>query len=502
MPDLFSIMVTASRRGCVHADFIPDGRKHTTRSPLDLFAEVFLDLLGRNDEAMQQSEDDCMKSVLTVLLFCTCVWTAMSKEGDWPYWRGPAADGMAIGDAPLHWSDSQNVKWKTDIPGRGSSSPVIWGDRIFLTTAVKTGPAASTPEPAPAPVTTPGAKPNLMMSSGPQVEHKFDVLCLDRKTGKILWQRTAITAVPHEGHHPTYGSFASNSPVTDGKHVYAFFGSRGMYCYDMKGNLIWQKDFNVQMRMRMAFGEGMAPVISGDRLILVFDQEKGSFMVSLDKNSGKEIWRVDRDEVTNWAAPLVVEYKGKKQIVVSASKKVRSYDFGSGKLIWECAGLGANTIPQPVRQDDLVFVMSGHINPNLMAIRLGREGDLTGTDAIVWSQTKGNSYTPSPVIYDNKLYVLTDSGMISCYNARTGEPYYHQMRLPKTYSFKASPVGANGKLYLASENDDVIVLRMGEKYEVLATNTLADQMFIATPAIVGGEIFLRSQNRLYCIQEK
>jgi outer membrane protein assembly factor BamB len=400
-----------------------------------------------------------------------------------------------VGDAPVHWSDTQNVKWKTDIPGRGHSSPVIWGNQIFLTTAIKKG-TPNQPEPAP----QPGAKLPLV-TSGPQAEHDFAVLCLDRETGKILWQRTAKTAVPHEGYHSTYGSFASNSPVTDGKHVYAFFGSRGIYCYDMKGNLIWQKDFGVQMKMRMSFGEGMAPVLSGDRLILVFDQEAGSFMAVLDKDSGKEIWRADRDEKSNWAAPLVVDYQGRRQIVVSASNKVRSYDFETGKTIWECGGLGLNTIPQPVRQGDLVFAMSGYMNPKLMAIRLGRGGDLTSSSAVVWSQAKGNSYTPSPVIYENKLYVLTDTGMISCYNATTGEAYYSQVRLPKTYSFKSSPVGANGKLFLASENDDVIVLRMGEKFEVLSTNTMPDQMFIATPAIVGGEIFLRSQNRLYCVHE-
>jgi outer membrane protein assembly factor BamB len=439
-----------------------------------------------------------MKNVLAFLLFSALAWSVVQSDGDWPYWRGPAADGMAVGDAPVHWSDTQNVKWRTDIPGRGSSSPVIWGDRIFITTAVKTGPDA---KPEPAAASTPAPKMQLS-TPGPQPEHKFEVLCLDRKTGKVLWERTAITAVPHEGYHPTYGSFASNSPVTDGKHVYAFFGSRGMYCYDMKGNLIWKKDFGIQMRMRMAFGEGMAPVISGNRLILVFDHEGDSFIAVLDKNTGKEIWRVSRDEKSNWAAPLVVDFKGQKQIIVSAPNKVRSYDFDSGKVIWECAGLGLNTIPQPVRQDDMVFVMSGYQNPNLMAIRLGREGNLTGTDAVVWSQTKGNSYTPSPVLYDNKLYVLTDSGMVSCYNARTGEPYYHQTRLPKSYSFKSSPVGANGKLYMASENEDVVVLRMGEKFEVLATNTMTDEMFIATPAIVGGEIFLRGKNKLYCISEK
>jgi outer membrane protein assembly factor BamB len=431
------------------------------------------------------------------LLFWTLAAGLAPEETYWPYWRGPAADGMAVGNAPLNWSDTQNIRWTTDIPGLGNSSPVVWGDQIFLTTAIKTS-ASAAPAQTVAPPET-GARGRA--PAGPQVEHQFDVLCLDRKTGKVLWQRTATTAVPHEGSHQTYGSFASNSPVTDGKHVYAFFGSRGMYCYDMKGNLVWQKDYGVQMRMRMAFGEGMAPVLSGDRLILVFDHEGDSFMVVLDKATGKEIWRAARDEKSSWAAPLVVDVGGRKQVVVSATKKVRSYDLENGKLIWECGGLGQNTIPQPVRQDDLIFCMSGYQNPMLLAIRLGREGDLTGTDAVVWSQAKGNSYTPSPVIFDNKLYVLTDTGMISCYNARTGEPYYQQVRLPKAYSFKSSPVGADGKLYLASENEDVIVLKMGEKYEVLATNTMPDQVFIATPAITGGEIFLRSKARLYCIRE-
>jgi outer membrane protein assembly factor BamB len=442
------------------------------------------------------------------VVFCSLVLflipgSAFSAEVvAWPYWRGPAGDGVAVGSAPLNWSDTENVRWKTDIPGRGSSSPVVWGDRIFLTTAISTG-TPGIPEAAATPAaSTSGGGSFGGGNAGSQPEHRFVVICLDRKTGKVLWERTAKTAVPHEGHHATYGSFASNSPVTDGKHVYAFFGSRGLYCYDMNGNLVWEKDFGIQMRMRMAFGEGMAPVLYGDRLILVFDHEGDSFIAVLDKASGNEIWRKSRDEQSNWAAPMVLEFGGRRQIVVSATKKVRSYDFETGELIWECAGLGANTIPHPVHQDDMVFVMSGHRNPMLMAIRLGGKGDLTGTDAVIWSQTRGNSYTPSPVLYDNKLYVLSDNGLVSCYNARTGVPYYHQVRLPKTYNFKASPVAADGKLYLASENDDVVVLRMGEKFEVLATNTMPNQIFIATPAIAGGEIYLRSQSRLYCIQGK
>ncbi len=417
----------------------------------------------------------------------------VAQEAYWPYWRGPAADGMASGDAPLRWSDTQNVGWKTEIPGLGNSSPVVWGDRIFLTTAIPTGAKAGTSAP-------PAADSNLHAPAGPLVEHKFDVLCLDRKTGKIIWQRTAKTAVPHEPQHSQYGSFASNSPVTDGKFVYAFFGSRGMYCYDMTGKLVWEKDYGVQMRMKMGFGEGMAPVVYGNRIVLVFDHEGDSFISVLDKTTGKEVWRVSRPEKTNWAAPLVTQVKRRTEVIVAGSGKTRSYNLEDGKVIWECAGLGANTIPQPVRQDDLVFVMTGYRNPMLQAIRLGREGDLTGTDAVVWTQTKGNSYTPSPVIFDNKFYALTDTGMLSCYNAKTGVAYYQQVRLPKTYNFKSSPVGVNGKLYMASENEDVIVVRMGEKFEVLATNTMKDQTFIATPAIVGGEIFLRSTTSLFCIR--
>jgi outer membrane protein assembly factor BamB len=422
-----------------------------------------------------------------------CQLMQASDPGQWPKWRGPDDNGMARTDAPLHWSDTENIKWKAAIPGRGHSSPVLWGDKIFLTTAVPTARAADTA----------GRRGNGFGGDpDPQPEHRFEVICLDKKTGKVVWQRTAKTAAPHEGFHNMYGSFASNSPVTDGKRVYAFFGSRGVYCYDLDGKLIWEKDLGVKMRMRLGFGEGIAPALSGDALILGFDQETGSFIVVLDKSTGAELWRASRDEVSNWSMPLVIEFGGSKQVVVAATNKVRSYDLKTGKVIWECAGLGGNVIPAPVRKDDIVYVMSGFRNPNLMAIRLGRTGDLTGSDAVLWSSTRGNSYTPSPVLFDDKLYTLTDTGMLSCYNAHTGAPYYQMKRLPKPYSFKSSPVGANGKLYMASEDGDVVVVKMGEKFEVLATNTLSDQFFVSTPAIVDGEMFLRGQNTLFCISEK
>ncbi len=412
--------------------------------------------------------------------------------GDWPRWRGPDNDGMARGDAPLHWSDTEHLKWKAEIPGRGHSSPVIWGDRIFVTTAVPTD-AAST--------SAGRGRNGFGNNRGPQPEQKLILMALDRNTGKLLWQQVAKVATPHEGYHPTYGSFASNSPVTDGKHVVAFFGSRGVYCYDLDGRKIWEKDFGIQLKMFMTFGEGAWPIIEGSKLLLLFDNEVDSFLVALDVATGKELWRTPRpDGNTNWSGPVVITYEGRKQVIVSATKKVHSYDLETGKPIWEVAGLGQNTIPAPVADGGLVFVMSGYRNPNLMAVKLGREGDLTGTDAVVWQNQRGNSYTASPVLHDGKLYVLTDSGMLSCLDAKTGKPFYLQQRLPKPYNFKASPVGVNGKLYLASEEGDVIVVKMGETYEVLATNTLDGQMFIGTPAVAGGEIYLRGQNTLFCIK--
>lgn len=430
---------------------------------------------------------------------------ADAAQAHWAQWRGPFFTGMAATDAPAQWSDTQNIKWKVSLPGRGHSTPVVWGDKIFLTTAIPTGTASATAPGAQDPQTVGqgggrrGGGPGG--GSGGGIEHKFVVMALDRKTGKTLWQHSPKTATPHEGYHRQYGSFASNSPVTDGKNVWAFFGSRGLYCYDLNGKLIWEKDFGVQLRMRLQFGEGGAPALSGNTLVLLFDHEGDSFVLALDKTTGKELWRNAREERSTWTSPLIFEHAGRKQVVVSASNKVRSYDLATGKLIWECGGLGVNVIPQPIYHEGVVYVMSGYTQPKLLAIRLGKEGDLTGTEEVLWSQTRGLSYTASPVLHDGKLFTLTDNGMISAFNIKTGEPYFHQQRLPKPYNFKASPIGANGKLYLASEDGDVIVLKLGEKYEVLATNTLAEQMFIASPIVVGGELFLRSQNQLFCISE-
>ena len=426
---------------------------------------------------------------------------ALAATGDgWPHWRGPDDDGMARGDAPLRWSDKDHIAWKAQVPGKGNSSPVVWGDRIFLTTAVATGNPGAAPPAAPNPGPPPGPRGGRGFGPrGPQVEHKFEVLSFERKTGKLVWEKVARVATPHEGHHPQYGSFASNSPVVDGKHVIAFFGSRGVYCYTHDGQLVWEKDLG-KLTMFNGFGEGAWPALDGDKLILVLDHQGESFLLALDKNTGRELWRTPRKGATNWSGPLITSHAGRKLVIVSATQEAAGYDLESGKQIWKATGLGQNTIPAPVVSDGIAIVMSGYRDPNLLAIRLGREGDLTGTDAVVWQNQRGNSYSPSPVVHEGKLYLLTDSGMLSCFEAKTGKPFYQQMRLPKAYSFKASPVGAAGKLYLASEAGDVIVVRMGENFEVLATNTLEEQMFIATPAIVDGEIYLRGQNTLFCIR--
>jgi outer membrane protein assembly factor BamB len=412
---------------------------------------------------------------------------ASANTAEWPQWRGPFNTGMAIGDAPVQWSAS-NIRWQLPIPGRGHSTPVVAGTRMFLTTAIPTG-KRTAPEP----------RGRAGGGADAGLEHSFEVLAVDRTTGKVLWQRTAAVATPHEGYHRTYGSFASNSPVTDGTRVYAFFGSRGLYAYDMNGTLAWKKDFGVQMRMDLAFGEGTPLTLHDGRLLLHFDHLDTGFLVMLDPATGREIWRTKRTERYNWAAPYVAQHGGRRQIIVSG-ETVRGYEFETGKFLWEAAGLGENSIPQPVQHNELVFAMSGHTIKMLMAIRLGRTGTLTGTDAIVWSTARGASYTPSPLLHDGRLYVVTDNGLVSAFDAATGKPFYQQARLPQPYGFKASPVGAAGKMYLATEEGDVVVVRLGDRLDVLATNNFENHSFIASPVIVDGTIYLRSRTHLFAVR--
>lgn len=423
---------------------------------------------------------------------------------NWPQWRGPAFNGTAPqATAPTTWSETEHVKWKFKIPGEGTATPIIWEDQVFVLTAIETGKAEAAPAPAPEgdrPRRGPGGPGGGMRSEKPTTPVQFIIISLDRKTGKPLWQKTAREQVPHEGHHRDHG-FASGSPVTDGEHVYAWFGSFGLYCYDMKGELVWEKDLG-DMQTRNSFGEGTSPALHGDTIVINWDHEGDDFIVALDKKTGKELWRQKRDEPTTWSTPLVVEHGGKAQVVVAATNKIRSYDLATGAPVWECGGMTANTIPTPVSEGDLFYAISGFRGAALLAIKLGRTGDLTGTDAIAWQHSKGTPYVPSPLLVGGRLYFYSgNNGMLSCLDAATGKPLIETQRIDQLLGgVYASPVSADGRIYLAGRDGKTVVIKQSDKLEVLATNKLDDR-FDASPAIVGKDIFLRGHESLYCIGE-
>jgi outer membrane protein assembly factor BamB len=390
-------------------------------------------------------------------------------------------------DPPLHWSETNNVKWKTPIPGEGNSTPIIWGNRVFILSAIPTG-----------------RKPNAPVAeNAPNEIFQWVVFCLDRAEGKVLWQKVAREEAPHEGRQQN-NTFASASPVTDGKLLLAYFGSRGLHCYDFDGNLIWEKDFG-KMKTRMGFGEGSSPALSGDTVVVNWDTEGDDFIAALDKQTGKELWRRPRDEATGWSTPLILEFQGKKQVIVNATKKVRSYDLATGQELWSCAGQTANAIPSPVAANGVVYLTSGFRGSAMQAIRLGREGDLTGTDAIIWSHDKGTPYVPSPLLVDNSLYVLqgTDA-ILTCFNAENGETYFDRERLDGIHSVYASPVSAKNHVYILSREGTCVVLKKGPKVEVEAVNKLEDEIghTDASMALVDQQAFIRTPRHLYCLEAK
>jgi len=420
---------------------------------------------------------------------------------NWPQWRGPLANGVApAANPPTSWSETSNVKWKVKLPGSGTSSPIIWGDQLFVQTAVPTGKKTGANPDAAAGAQAGQQRGGFGRSEAPTEAYQFTLVCLDRKTGKTRWQKVAREETPHEGHHRDHG-FSSYSPVTDGRHVYSYFGSRGVYCYDLDGNLKWKKDLG-RMQTRNGFGEGSSPALHGDTLVINWDHEGADFIVALDKKTGDERWRQAREEDTTWATPLIVEHEGAAQVVTPGTRRIRSYDLKTGKLVWEATGLTANVIPTPVAANGTVYTMSGFRGNALLAIRLGREGNLTGTDAIAWSHGRSTPYVPSPLLYDHRLYFFAgNTGVLSCFDARTGKPLIDAERIEALPGVYASPVGAGGKVYLLGRNGAAVVIKHADKLEVLATNRLDDR-FDASPAVVGDELFLRGQENLYCIAEK
>ncbi len=431
-------------------------------------------------------------ALLSITLPLAAADAKPSDEGQqyWPQWRGPLGTGVAPrAEPPLEWSEEKNVRWKVAVPGLGHSTPIIWGERIFLTTAVPYGEALE-----PRYNDAPGAHDNLPTTH----HHKFVVLALARRDGKVLWEQTVCKELPHEQGHYT-GSVASNSPVTDGERLYAFFGSRGLYCLSFDGEVLWKADFP-KMQSKHAHGEGSSPALFGDTIVVNWDHEGRSFILALDKRTGRQRWKVDRDEATSWASPIIVEHASKPQVIVSGTKRTRAYDLADGRVLWECGGLSSNIVASPVAADGMVFAGSSYEFQAMLAIRLeGASGDITRTGQVAWTRSRGTPYVPSPLLYGDALYFLRHyQGILYRVDAKTGEEGRGPLRLDDIRDVYASPIGAAGRVYITDRYGGTIVLSHAAEPKVLAFNRLGDS-FSASAAAVGRELYLRGQRYLYCI---
>ncbi|MFC1758024.1 PQQ-binding-like beta-propeller repeat protein [Planctomycetota bacterium] len=463
-----------------------------------------------------------MKRICMVLLSAAILAAPVTAQdigteaaGNWHQWRGPTGNGVAISaNPPSEWSETKNVKWKVQIPGKGSSTPIIWNDKVFILSAVKTEkmkeePSRNQTQPIAVLQDTQQDPPRRRGrgerrgrgggGAAPKNYYEFAVICYNRATGEEVWKTVAAEAVPHEAGHGT-NTFASSSPTTDGQHVYASFGSRGVFCFDMDGNQKWTRNFG-EMRTAAGFGEGSSPALHGDTLVVPWDHEGDSFLVALDKKTGEDKWRVKRDERTTWATPLIVN-DGQRTQVITNGKVVRSYDLANGELLWECGGQASNPIPSPVLHDKTVYCMTGYRGYAIYAIPLDAKGDITDSDKVTWSATEAAPYVPSPVLYKGQLYFTKSrNGVLLSRDAVSGDLLIKQTRLPGIDSMYASLVAAGDRIFATGRNGTTLVLKHGKEFEVLATNEL-DDAIDASPAIVGNEIFLRGDKHLYCIAAK
>jgi outer membrane protein assembly factor BamB len=432
--------------------------------------------------------------VLAGFLFASGVYA----QENWPQFRGPNAGVVEDGVLPTTWSTTENIAWVIDIPGRAWSSPIVWGDRIFVTSAT---------------VTAGDEMPKKGLYLGgdrdkPSGEvHRWMVYCIDFNSGRILWAKCAHQAVPERPKH-LKNSYASETPVTDGRRVYAYFGGIGLFCYDFEGKQVWSKQFG-SLKMRGNWGTAASPVLYKDRLYIVNDNQEQSFIVALDKKTGEQIWRADRDEKSNWATPYIWENKRRTEIITSGTDKIRSYSL-DGELLWELGGASGITIPTPFARNDLLYVTSGFVADRkrpLFAIRPGAKGDITLKDDqnsnqyIAWCQKQGGPYNPSPIVYGDYLYVLYDRGTLSCYDARTGDEIYSKKKIAAgANAFTASPWANDGRIFCLSEDGDTFVIQAGTEFKVLGCNKL-DEMCMATPAAVRGNLIIRTLSKLYRIRQ-
>ncbi|MGA2131597.1 MAG: PQQ-binding-like beta-propeller repeat protein [Bryobacteraceae bacterium] len=440
-------------------------------------------------------------------LFTICLLSvaasAVAAETNWPQFRGPAADGLGAGSPPTEWNvdSGKNIRWKTEIPGLGHSSPVVWGDRIFITSAI---PASGESK----------LKVGLYGDIAPvkgEPEQSFNVYCLDRKTGKILWQRVAASGPPKIMRHPK-STHANPTPATDGKHLVVFFGSEGLFNYDLKGKLLWKKDFGVldsgfYMVPGAQWGFASSPVIHGDMIIIQADVQKNSFLAAFDVKTGKELWRTARNDVPTFGSPAVAPYTADGangwQVVVNGWKHIGGYDLKTGKELWSLKGIGDIPVPTPVFGDGLVVVTNAHGKGRpIYAIHTDAAGDITDSkSAFAWTEPKGGNYMQTPLLTGGLGYFCFDSGVLSVYQMSTGERQYQQRLGGGTSGFTSSPVAAGGHLYITNEEGHSYVLALGHDYKLLAENDLGETV-MATPAIADGVLYLRGGKHLFAIGEK
>jgi outer membrane protein assembly factor BamB len=422
-------------------------------------------------------------------------------QNNWPQFRGADAMGFVPGvKLADHWSTTENVAWKTDLPGRGWSSPIVWGDKIFVTTCVNSGQTEEIKKG----LYFGGERPKP--SEDP---HAWKVICLDLNTGSIVWEQTAHEGVPKSPIH-LKNSYASETPVTDGERVYAYFGNVGVFCYDLAGKLLWKKEFEPK-KMRFAWGTASSPVVHEGKLFIVNDNEEEAYLLGLDARTGDELFRVSREgEKSNWATPYIWKNSQRTELVTTGTKKNRSYDL-EGRLLWELEGMSSITIAQPYSLDDVLYISSGYVmdkNKPIYAIRPGASGDITLTgdqksnEYILWKNNEVGPYNPTTLLYKDLLYVLYDRGFFGCFDPATGEEVYERQRIPEGRAFTSSPWASDDKIFCLNEDGVTFVIKAGREFEILHTNKLAeDDLGMATPAIVGNKLILRTDKRVYCIQD-
>lgn len=438
-------------------------------------------------------------SRLLLLALCLALPSSFAAA-HWPQFRGPGALGVSENPKlPLRWSTTENVAWKTELPGRGWSCPIVWGDRVFVTTVVSSG----TVEPPKKGLYFGGERKEI-----PQVEHEWLALCLDLQTGRELWRRTAHKGIPPSQLH-VKNTYASETPVTDGERLYAYFGNVGLFCYDLEGKLLWSNKWP-PVRTRYGWGTAASPVLHDGRVFIVNDNDDASFLVALDAKTGKELWRKDRVEKSNWSTPYIWQNEKRTELVTTGSNSARSYDL-DGRVLWKLGGHSTIVIPTPFSGHGLLYLASGYVGDKtrpIYAIRPGASTDITldpgqtTNQFVAWSQPAAAPYNPSPLLYGDYLYVLFDFGFLSCHDAKTGRQIYDKQRIRAEgqTAFTASPWAARGKIFALSEDGDTYVFEAGPEYKLAGKNSL-DEMCMATPALAGDRLLIRTLTQLYCFRE-